>query len=118
VETVALLEDGCSGRPYDLVAAGDARTYADLATAKGLREIRRYANGVGLCKDVMIPRDAGTNLTTPTPVIADAHALGLEVHGWTFRLENAFLPASLRSSAVPNEPGDLPAEIRTFDVKV
>jgi glycerophosphoryl diester phosphodiesterase len=36
------------------------------------------------------------------------------VHGWTFRLENMFLPADFRSSADPNAPGDLPREIRTF----
>ena len=63
----------CTGAPYDLVASGDPRTYADLATRGGLDEIAEYADGVGLCKDVMIPRDAAGNLTTPTPVIRDAH---------------------------------------------
>jgi glycerophosphoryl diester phosphodiesterase len=62
----------------------------------------------------MIPREADGTLGAPTPVIADAHAAGLEVHGWTFRLENQFLPAELRSSADPNAPGDLAGEIRTF----
>ena len=27
----------CAGAPYDLVAAGDPRTYADLVTPAGLR---------------------------------------------------------------------------------
>ena len=48
----------CTGAPYDLVAAGDPRTYADLVTPAGLREIARYADGIGVCKDVMIPRTA------------------------------------------------------------
>jgi glycerophosphoryl diester phosphodiesterase len=104
----------CSGAPYDLVAAGDTRTYADLATPAGLKEIAKYADGVGLCKDVIIPRDAGGNLTTPTNVVGDAHRRGLEVHAWTFRVENNFLPAQFRSSAVPSEPGDLAAEIQVF----
>lgn len=104
----------CSGAPYDLVAAGDPRTYADLVTRSGLKEIARYADGVGLCKDVMIPREADGTLGEPTPVIRDAHRAGLVVHGWTFRLENQFLPAELRSSADPNAPGDLAAEIRAF----
>ncbi|SEF09219.1 esterase-like activity of phytase family protein [Jiangella alba] len=103
-----------SGAPYDLVAAGDPRTYADLATAAGLRAIARYADGVGLEKNVMIPRTASGTLGQPTPVIRDAHRAGLEVHGWTFRRENQFLPAEFRSSADPNAVGDVEGEIRVF----
>ncbi|GAA3531202.1 hypothetical protein AFL01nite_17680 [Aeromicrobium flavum] len=104
----------CSGAPYDLVAAGDGRTYADLVTAPQLRRIARYADGVGLCKDRMIPRTADGRLGSPTPVIDDAHAAGLVVHGWTFRRENSFLPVEFRSSTDPAAPGDLAGEIRRF----
>jgi glycerophosphoryl diester phosphodiesterase len=104
----------CSGAPYDLVAAGDPRTYADLASRDGLRDIARYADGVGLCKDVIIPRDAAGNLTQPTNVVLDAHRKGLEVHAWTFRVENNFLPTQFRSSADPAAPGNLAAEIDVF----
>ncbi|MHC3000125.1 esterase-like activity of phytase family protein [Microbacterium sp. HJ5] len=103
-----------SGRPYDFIAAGDPRTYKDLVTPAGLAEIATYADGVGLEKSVMIPRTPAGNLGTPTPVIADAHAAGLSVHGWTFRLENQFLPVEFRSSTDPNAPGDLAGEIRVF----
>ncbi|SDU08768.1 esterase-like activity of phytase family protein [Jiangella alkaliphila] len=103
-----------SGAPYDLVAAGDPRTYADLATASGLRAIARYADGVGLEKNVMIPRNADGTLGQPTPVIRNAHRAGLEVHGWTFRRENQFLPAEFRSSADPNGIGDIEGEIQVF----
>ncbi len=103
-----------TGAPYDLVAAGDERTYADLVTPAGLREVARYADGVGLEKNVMIPREEDDTLGEPTTVIRDAHRAGLEVHGWTFRRENQFLPAELRSSADPNGVGDLAAEIRIF----
>ena len=104
----------CSGAPYDLVAAGDPRTYADLATRRGLDEIAEYADGVGLCKDVMIPRDAAGNLTQPTAVIRDAHRERLEVHGWTFRRENTFLPTAFRSSGDPAGIGDVIGEIQVF----
>ncbi|MDT0166598.1 glycerophosphodiester phosphodiesterase [Actinotalea sp. AC32] len=104
----------CSGAPYDLVAAGDPRTYADLVTRSGLRAISRYADGVGLCKDVMIPREVDGTLGEPTDVIRDAHRAHLEVHGWTFRVENRFLPAEFRSSDDPNAPGDLVGEIHAF----
>ncbi|WP_350347866.1 esterase-like activity of phytase family protein [Agromyces sp. G08B096] len=103
-----------AGRPYDFTAAGDPRTYADLVTPAGLAEIATYADGVGLEKSVMIPRTAAGTLGTPKPVIADAHAAGLTVHGWTFRLENQFLPAEFRSGTDPSAPGDLVGEIRAF----
>ncbi len=104
----------CSGRPWDLRVAGDPRTYADLATAAGLQEIAGYADAVGFCKDVMIPRTAGNRLGPPTAAIADAHAAGLEVIGWTFRRENRYLPVEFRRGTVLNDQGDLPGEIRVF----
>lgn len=103
-----------SGRPYDFTVAGDARTYADLVTPAGLAEIAGYADGIGIEKSVAIPRKADGTLGTPTPVIGDAHDAGLEVHGWTFRRENAFLPAEFRSSTDPSGIGDLAGEIRVF----
>ena len=90
-----------SGAPYDFVVAGDKRTYADLVTPAGLREVRGYADGVGITKDLIIPRDAGGFLKQPTTVVRDAHKVGLIVHSWTFRNENSFLPADFRSSADP-----------------
>ncbi|MFD9705030.1 glycerophosphodiester phosphodiesterase [Lentzea sp. NPDC059081] len=90
-----------SGAPYDFVVAGDKRTYADLVTPAGLREVRSYADGVGLTKDIIIPRDANGYLKAPTTVVKDAHKVGLVVHSWTFRNENSFLPADFRSSTDP-----------------
>jgi glycerophosphoryl diester phosphodiesterase len=104
----------CSGAPYDLVAAGDVRTYADLVTRAGLADIATYANGVGLCKDVMIPRRADGTLGAPTGVIAGTHKAHLVVNGWTFRRENQFLPAEFRSSSDPNAAGNLVGEIEVF----
>ena len=112
VRLVQLID--CSRAPYDLVAAGDPRTYADLVTARGLRQISRYADAVGFCKDVMIPRDAAGRLTAPTAVIDDAHDVGLTVIGWTFRKENQFLPLEFRSSTDPAAAGDLAGEIKVF----
>ena len=87
---------------------------ADLVTRKGLRGIKRYADQVALCKDVMIPRDADGRLLAPTRVIRDAHKAGLTITGWTFRRENQFLPLQYRSSDDPNAVGDLNGEIETF----
>ncbi|HEX4266817.1 MAG TPA: glycerophosphodiester phosphodiesterase [Steroidobacteraceae bacterium] len=90
---VQLIE--AAGAPYDLVASGDPRTYADLVTPEGLEEIATYASCIGPAKSMIMPRDATGKLARPTPLVADAHAAGLKVHPWTFRAESAFLPAGV-----------------------
>jgi len=105
---------GATGAPFDFVDTGDPRTYADMTTPAGLREVARYADGIGPDKNQVIPRDANGFLTEPTTLVRDAHRAGLTVHPYTFRAENAFLPADFRSSAVPAEYGDLFAEIAAF----
>jgi glycerophosphoryl diester phosphodiesterase len=101
-------------RPFDFVAAGDTRTYADLATREGLHEVASYADGVGPSKDYIVPRDAAGGSLAPTSFVDDAHAAGLVVHPYTFRNENAFLPLELRSSADPAAYGDAIAEYEQF----
>jgi glycerophosphoryl diester phosphodiesterase len=104
----------CAGRPWDFTVAGDPRTYADLVTPAGLDFVRTYADGVAPCKELVIPQDGNGNLTSPTPLVSDAHARDLVVHPWTLRRENQYLPASLRRGADPNAPGDLTGEIDAF----
>lgn len=111
-ELVQLVD--CQGAPYDQVVAGTGVTYADLVTRRGMRDVARYADSAGLCKDVMIPRRPDGSLGAPTDAIRNAHRAGLTVTGWTFRRENSFLPLELRSSADPAAVGDLAGEIRTF----
>lgn len=108
------LNVSASGAPYDLVAAGDPRTYADLVTPAGLRDVAAYADVVSLAKDVVLPRTDDGTLGGPTRVVRDAHRAGLEVVAWTFRAENTFLPADLRSSDDPAAHGDLAAEVDAF----
>ena len=104
----------CSGRPADFTTTGDPRTYADLVTPEGLAFVAGYADGIGACKDVLIPRKADCTLATPSAVIDDAHDAGLVVHGWTFRRENRFLPVDYRRGVDPNAPGDMIGEVRAF----
>jgi glycerophosphoryl diester phosphodiesterase len=114
IPLVQLLGD--AGRPRDVVAAGGALTYAQMATAAGLRDIARYADGVGPEKRLLIPLDARGALdpAAATRLVADAHAAGLLVHAYTFRAENYFLSRGNKSSLVPNARGDLAAELATF----
>ena len=94
-----------AGRPYDFVVSGDPRTYADLVTAEGLREIAGYAHGVGPEKSQVIPVGPDGTLGEPTALVDDAHAAGLLVHPYTFRNENAFLPPALREGVAPQDYG-------------
>ncbi|GAB2978618.1 glycerophosphodiester phosphodiesterase [Amycolatopsis acidiphila] len=103
-----------TGAPADFVAKGDKRTYADLVTAAGLKEISTYADYLGPEKNQIIPRDGAGNLATPTPLVRDAHDAGLKVAPYTFRNENGFLPANLRSPADPAEWGEVLAEESAF----
>jgi glycerophosphoryl diester phosphodiesterase len=109
---VQLIES--SGAPYDFVARGERRTYADLITARGLEEIASYAQAIGPSKSLIIPRTMSDSLAEPTSLVTDAHAQGIHVHAWTFRAENAFLPSTLRAGADPSSCGNLDAELRAF----
>ena len=114
VRTPLLQLTSASGAPADFVANGDKRTYADLVTPQGLREVAKYAKYLGPDKAQVIPRDKNDNLGTPTALVADAHAAGLKVQPYTFRNENPFLPANLRSSAEPDAYGDVFTEEAAF----
>jgi glycerophosphoryl diester phosphodiesterase len=103
-----------TGAPYDFVVAHDRRTYADMITPAGLKEIATYAQAIGPYKLLIIPRTADGNLGEPTSLVADAHAQGLLLHPWTFRAENTFLPSNLKQGADPTVHGDLNSEILPY----
>jgi glycerophosphoryl diester phosphodiesterase len=107
------------GAPADLVKSGNAQTYADLITPQGLKTVASFADGIGPYKDLILPRDASGNLTTPTSLVSDAHAADLVVHSWTFRAENNFLPTALRrgdagASDYLAQHGDMAREVSIF----
>ena len=110
---------GATGAPYDFVVNHDPRTYADLTTPAGLRQVAKYADGLGPDKNQIVPRDASNHLLAPTALVSDAHRAGLVVHPYTFRPENSFLPEEFRQGN-PASPeylrarGNEPAEIKLF----
>jgi glycerophosphoryl diester phosphodiesterase len=85
------------GAPAD----GARASYAAMATPAGLRDIARYAWGIGPDKAML----------GDGRIVRDAHAAGLRVHPWTFRAENYFLPERFRRGASPADHGDVRAEI-------
>ena len=103
-------------RPYDWAVAGRAGTFGDLVTPAGLAEVRTYADGVGPWKPYLISaacinvvagkctdangdgliNDTDRKLLPPSAVVANAHALGLLVHTWTFRSEQRRLASDYK----------------------
>jgi glycerophosphoryl diester phosphodiesterase len=112
VPLIQLIEP--TGRPWDFTLGRFARSYADLVKPEGLREIAAYARGIGVHKNLVLPRDAHERLLSPTTLVRDAHAAGLLVHVFTLRAENQFLPAELRRGPDLPARGDLAAEATLF----
>jgi len=103
-----------TGAPYDLVARGDDRTWADLTRPRELREIARYADGIGPNKALVLPQAQDGSLQGPTPLVRDAHRAGLLVHVFTLRRENQFMATDFRQGSDPDAVGDMVAEARAF----
>ncbi len=106
-------------KPFDFAVSGDPRTYKDLLTPAGLREIATYADGIGpwkpyligskctdansdgACDDINgdgLVNDADRTLIAPSSVVADAHAAGLVVHPFTFRNEQRRLASDFKGN--------------------
>ena len=96
-----------AGAPRDLVLSGDPRQYTDLITPSGLAQISHYAQGIGVPKRLVFADPD----QRPTRLVLDAHASGLDVHVWTFRPENQFLPRQDRGGTAAHEHGRLADEL-------
>jgi glycerophosphoryl diester phosphodiesterase len=126
-EDIALDGKLIENRPADFVAGGDTRTYGDLRSTEGLKEIATYADGIGPWKRMIVSvqgtdadgdgkaddvnEDGSVNdadkITLPaTTLVQDAHKAGLQVHPYTFRNEARYLAADYN--------GDPEAEYRQF----
>jgi glycerophosphoryl diester phosphodiesterase len=105
VRLIQLIDSGTSG---------DGESYDAMVTPAGLKAIAAYANGIGPNRDRIIPRSADGTLGTPTSLVVDAHAAGLQVHPWTFRPENYFLAKPFRRGDDPRSRGDAAGEIRLY----
>lgn len=75
--------------------------YAEMITPSGLEELAGYADGIGPWLGYVL--DPAT--MEATSLVADAHAAGLQVHPWTLRKENGFLPPALQSEGGPSADG-------------
>ena len=83
-----------------------AVTFASMRTPSGLRRVRRYADGIGAAKELIIAAADDGSVAKATTLVRDAHAAGLLVHIWTIRSDTPFLPKMWH--------GDQAAELRAF----
>ncbi|MBH2000572.1 MAG: glycerophosphodiester phosphodiesterase [Sphingomonadaceae bacterium] len=97
------LVDG-EGGPADMPGT----TYADMLSVQGLSAIADYADGVGPALTQLIDADG------PTALVGRAHDAGLQVHGWTLRMENRFLPAQYQRPDDPQGRGDFAGYVRAI----
>jgi glycerophosphoryl diester phosphodiesterase len=115
----SLIYEDVNKQPYDFTVSGDKRTYGDLQTPAGLKEIATYADGIGAWKPMIISskgidangdgkaddvnKDGLVNETDrtslpATALVKDAHANNLLVHAYTFRNEPRRLAANYNGS--------------------
>ncbi|PDP85507.1 glycerophosphodiester phosphodiesterase [Glycomyces fuscus] len=92
---------------------GTGEHWLHHTTPDGLAEVATFAHAIGPAKSLVIPTEDG-RLGEPTDLVENAHAAGLLVHPYTFRSENHFLPAELRSDGEPGDYGSFAAEYEAF----
>jgi glycerophosphoryl diester phosphodiesterase len=68
-----------------------------------LGRVAAYADAIGISKSLATAQ-----------AVADAHALDLAVHVWTFRAENEFLPDDLKIGTDPAMHGNLEGELERY----
>lgn len=83
-------------------------TYAEMLTVRGLADIAAYADGIGPSAALVLAPEGATAL------VGRAHDAGLQVHVWTLRMENPFLPDSFRRSDDPQNRGDFTGYVQAI----
>ncbi len=91
----------------------------DKHSGKALRRGRlhrtgEYATGIGLHKQLALPRDAAGRSTGPGPAVGRVQARGLDVLIWTLRNENRYLPTELQVPGPPRRHGHAEREIEAL----
>jgi glycerophosphoryl diester phosphodiesterase len=87
-------------RYVQLLGGGSSQTRLPDLDAATLREIARYATGIGVPKQMLLgPGGEATGSAGGRALVERAHAAGVLVHAWTLRQEPVFVLEQFRRSA-------------------
>jgi glycerophosphoryl diester phosphodiesterase len=81
---------------------------------RGLDRVREYAEGVGLHKNLVLPRTDADRVGGPGKALLRATDAGLQVLVWTLRSANRHRPAELRVGRKGRVHGDAATEVGWF----
>ena len=70
-----------------------AYDYDWMHEAGGMAKLATYANGIGPSLEMIVTVDSGPGDIHFTPLVERAHAMGLQVHPYTFRRDPGRIPA-------------------------
>lgn len=81
------------GVEIDLILlVGNKNTYPWIFEEGGMEKIAKFADGIGPDKGLVISRESTASNAQITPLVSRAHAVGLKVHPYTFRLDPGQIP--------------------------
>ncbi|ROR90057.1 glycerophosphodiester phosphodiesterase family protein [Nocardioides aurantiacus] len=97
----------------DLVQLVDKHQTKALRRGR-LHKVGEYATGVGLHKQLALPRDAEGRSTGPGPAVERVQSRGLDVLVWTLRDENRYLPTELQVPGPSRRHGHADREVQAL----
>jgi glycerophosphoryl diester phosphodiesterase len=101
------------GAPASSVAGGP-KDYKGFTTAQGLGFLKDKVNAIGPEKSLVIPPSGDAAPDQPSDLLRNAHANGLLVVPFTFRIENQFLGEDYQVGSDPDAPGRAEDEQKAF----
>ncbi|MFL2871747.1 MAG: glycerophosphodiester phosphodiesterase [Pseudohongiellaceae bacterium] len=71
---------------------GNSTTYPWIFEEGGMKKLAKFADGIGPEKGLVIPRESTASNVQITSLVSRAHAAGLKVHPYTYRLDPGQVP--------------------------
>lgn len=72
---------------------GDTDTYPWMFEEGGMKKLAERADGVGPSHTMVVSRDSSATDLKITPLVANAHAAGMQVHPYTYRRDKGQVPS-------------------------
>ena len=96
------------GGPADIPAT----SYDEMLSPTGLVDIASYADAIGADLQLLFGPEG-----IPSGLVDEAQQAGLQVHVWTLRKENAYLPLVLQRGDAPGATGDVLGMVNLLKVQ-